>query len=388
MNILIISFDADPPHYGGVATMTNLLAKELIEKGHTCCLGYPDKTEYPSLFFKDKILLSTNNINGIKEFSQKHKFDIILSQFININYKLISLLKAPHTKVISVYHSRPMLHGLQLEGLIKIMEQNNNWLYKLYTAAKIPLLPIYKIVGKNKEKQCFLEAYQNSDKLILLSKYYFPVLKKITPQANIDKFAFIGNPVVFDEYYPIEELYKKKKKILVVCSANHVKRIPILLKIWQAIERDPICNDWSFTFVGGGDRFNHIIKRAHKMRLKRITFTGFTSPLPYYKESSIMLMTSKYEGWPMVLMEGQQMGVVPISYNSFESLQEIIDNEKNGIIIPNNNISLFIKKLKDLMMDNEKRNEMAKNAIIKSQIHSKENAINKYINLFNNLLYE
>ena len=35
MNILIISFDADPPYMGGVATMTNLLAKGFIAKGHS-----------------------------------------------------------------------------------------------------------------------------------------------------------------------------------------------------------------------------------------------------------------------------------------------------------------------------------------------------------------
>lgn len=40
MNILIISFDADPPYMGGVATMTNLLAKGFIAKGHSCTLGY------------------------------------------------------------------------------------------------------------------------------------------------------------------------------------------------------------------------------------------------------------------------------------------------------------------------------------------------------------
>lgn len=385
MNILIISFDADPPHYGGVATMTNLLAQEFIKRGHTCCLGYTEKSEYPSSFFKDKILLSWDNVHTIKEYATSHQFDIILSQFISIDYKLISLLKVPKTKVISVYHSRPMLHGLQLAGLLNIIEKSNNWLYKLYTAAKIPLLPIYKIIGKHKEKRSFYNAYQYSDKLVLLSKYFFPALKKILPHADIQKIAFIGNPVVFDECYPIEDLNEKKKKILVVCSVVKIKRIPIILKIWQAIENDPAYDDWSFTFVGNGNQFNQIIEKAQKMQLKRITFTGFASPLPYYKESSIMLMTSQYEGWPMVLMEGQQMGVVPICYNSFESLQEIIDHEQNGIIIPNNNINTFITKLKYLMSNHKERNIMARNAISSSQKHSKANTIEKYLYIFNNL---
>lgn len=385
MNILIISFDSDPPHYGGVSTMTNLLAKEFIKRGHTCCLGYPCESEYPSSFFKDKILLSNKNIVAIKKYAETHQFDIILSQFITIDYKIVSILKKSYTKVVTVYHTRPMLHGLEFEELINYIERSNNWLHRLYNITKIPLLPFYNIIRKRKEKISFYEAYRNSDKLVLLSKYFFSALKEIIPQAKINKIAFIGNPIVFEECFPIERLEEKEKKVLVVCSADHVKRIPIILKIWQSIENDSDYNEWSFTYVGDGDKFNQIKKQAKKMQLKRITFTGFTSPLPYYKESSILLMTSKYEGWPMVLMEGQQMGVVPISYNSFESLKEIIDNENNGIIIPNNDINTFIKRLKNLMFDDEKRKKMAQNAIVSSQIHSKRNTVDKYLFLFENL---
>lgn len=54
MNILIISFDADPPYMGGVATMTNLLAKGFIAKGHSCTLGYMRESEHPSNFLNKK----------------------------------------------------------------------------------------------------------------------------------------------------------------------------------------------------------------------------------------------------------------------------------------------------------------------------------------------
>lgn len=88
MNILIISFDADPPYMGGVATMTNLLAKGFIAKGHSCTLGYMRESEHPSNFFKQKIKLSESyKYSG-------NKFDIILSQFCNIRlYFTISTKK-------------------------------------------------------------------------------------------------------------------------------------------------------------------------------------------------------------------------------------------------------------------------------------------------------
>ena len=60
-------------------------------------------------------------------------------------------------------------------------------------------------------------------------------------------------------------------------------------------------------------------------------------------------MTSGFEGWPMVLMEAMPMGVVPIAFNSFESLQDIISHKENGIIIPNNDMDKYVAGLKWLM---------------------------------------
>ena len=382
MNILIISFDADPPYMGGVATMTNLLAKGFIAKGHSCTLGYMRESEHPSNFFKQKIKLSESyKYSG-------NKFDIILSQFCNIDYTLLSPLKKQETVILTAYHNRPMLHSLRIEGLLNIYHQSSNILYKLYTLSKIPFLPMYYIKGHYNEKRVFRNAYNNSDKFILLSDKFYPLLKKIIPYAQKEKVAAIGNPVVFDESYPIEELYQKKKRVLIVCSTNHVKRIPVLFKIWKAIEADNNYLDWELTFVGEGEGFKQILKLAQKMNLKRIHFMGYTSPLPFYKESSSMIMASKYEGWPMVLMEGQQMGVIPISYNSFESITDIITNEYNGIIIPNNNIKVFIKRLKALMDNPAKREQMAINAIQFSNKNTKDQTVDQYLNLFKTALNE
>lgn len=342
MNILIISFDADPPYMGGVATMTNLLAKGFIAKGHSCTLGYMRESEHPSNFFKQKIKLSESyKYSG-------NKFDIILSQFCNIDYTLLSPLKKQETVILTAYHSRPMLHSLRIEGLLNIYHQSSNILYKLYTLSKIPFLPMYYIKGHYNEKRVFRNAYNNSDKFILLSDKFYPLLKKIIPYAQKEKVAAIGNPVVFDESYPIEELYQKKKRVLIVCSTNHVKRIPVLFKIWKAIEADNNYLDWELTFVGEGEGFKQILKLAQKMNLKRIHFMD----------------------------------------NSFESITDIITNEYNGIIIPNNNIKVFIKRLKALMDNPAKREQMAINAIQFSNKNTKDQTVDQYLNLFKTALNE
>ena len=54
MNILFISFDADPPHMGGTSTVVNILAKEFKQKGHNVYLGYYNDSPHHLLTSKKK----------------------------------------------------------------------------------------------------------------------------------------------------------------------------------------------------------------------------------------------------------------------------------------------------------------------------------------------
>lgn len=383
MEILIISFDADPPLKGGVCTMTNIIAKELIKKGHHCTLGYTHETEVPSTFFSEKIKISEDNIDNILSFSKKKKFDVIITQFLFINYELLTPLKGANCKVISVYHTKPELRNTLFSTCCTNVIHNKSLTNRIYALIHLFFFPLFKIRERKKDYIMFNKAYNSSDHLVLLSESFIPFLQNIVPHAQRPKLTAIGNPIVFDETFPIGNLSQKEKKVLIVCNYNHVKRVPIMLKIWKEIEQDSDFNEWSLTFVGGGENFHKVINLAKKLKIHRIEFTGFKDPLPYYRLCSIMLMTSKYEGYPMVLLEGQQMGVVPIVYNSFESLTDIVSDRFNGIIIPNNEKNTFIQQLKVLMNNEDLRMKLAQNAITSSDLHSKEVVIEKYMHLFN-----
>ena len=90
----------------------------------------------------------------------------------------------------------------------------------------------------------------------------------------------------------------------------------------------------------------------------------------------------------MVLMECMQKGVVPIVYNSFESLTDIITDGYNGYIIPNNKPLIFIQKLKSLMQNQNMRQKMSYNCTEICSRYSLENIINQFESLFKDILYE
>lgn len=387
MNILIISHDADPPFMGGVSTVANILAKSFMSKGHFCALGYIENSEHPSVFFKYKVKLVKENRINAEQFFQTHQFDIILNQIANItDFKFLKSLPIRNCKIISAYHNRPMFVFPMLFNLIRIYHDSNNWLYKIYTLLKIPLLPYFYIKSKSKFAKTYRNIERNSDRILLLSEKFKPNWLSICPETRPEKIIAIGNPLVFENSIAESDLKLKEKLVIVVCSVNSQKRAHLLIKIWAKIEKDPQLIDWKFEFIGGGEGFGQITRLAEKMNLKRITFTGYQNTYSYYKRAAIMMMTSKYEGWPMVLMEGQQMGVVPVTYNSFESITDIINDGENGVIIPNNDQDCFVTQMKELMLNDTKREAMAANAINSSTRFNLENVIERYLEQFNTLI--
>ena len=113
---------------------------------------------------------------------------------------------------------------------------------------------------------------------------------------------------------------------------------------------------------------------------------GFQNPLKYYEKASIFLMTSAYEGFPMALIESQQNGVVPIAMDSYSSLHDIIENDKNGIIISDNDIKGFVKALKNLMQNQDKRKIMAEEGLKSCKQYNVGVIVDKWERIFNELL--
>jgi glycosyltransferase involved in cell wall biosynthesis len=74
-------------------------------------------------------------------------------------------------------------------------------------------------------------------------------------------------------------------------------------------------------------------------------------------------MTSRVEGWGLALTEAMQAGAVPIAFDSYASLRDIVEDGKTGIIVPNGNIEAFATSVINLMRDPMRRQCLAANAV-------------------------
>ena len=96
------------------------------------------------------------------------------------------------------------------------------------------------------------------------------------------------------------------------------------------------------------------------MRLQNVVFHGWGNSRQFLDENSIFMMTSRYEGLSLSLLEATATGCVPIVFNSHASLPDVIDDRKNGIIVQSDgDVDEFTEELKSLMKDDVFRKELA-----------------------------
>ena len=162
----------------------------------------------------------------------------------------------------------------------------------------------------------------------------------------------------------IDELGNKQKTVLIVTRLDEVqKRISLAIKIWKRIEEDADLKDWNFKIVGFGESEHEYRRLISQWSLKRIFLEGRQNPIRYYKESSLFMMTSLFEGWPMTLNESLQFGCVPFVYDTCASFHEIINNGENGFLITDKNEEEFYHKMREVMLDENRRMELMKASV-------------------------
>lgn len=163
------------------------------------------------------------------------------------------------------------------------------------------------------------------------------------------------------------------------------KRVHRIIETWALIEdRFP---DWRLTLVGDGVERKNLESLAKTLNLQHISFDGFADPRPYYERASILLLTSEFEGFPLVLAECMSFGVVPVVYGSYSAVYDIIRDGENGMIVKPKNVGFsandMAKAIKQIMENETKRNDMSLQAITTSRNYSIETIYKQWMSILN-----
>lgn len=380
MNILFCTTYRVSEQKGGTERITARIAQALREKGHLCFSAYKAEISEGLPLPKWEGELNATN-QSLEDYIIDHHIDVLIIQKMTREVKQIYLFREKHhlqLKIISALHFAPAYE--EIEVSFRHAWDALKTKCNLKNGLRFLLFPIYKVWYPLRNKELYQTVYKYSDIVVLLSKRFVQEYMNYAGITNNEKFITIPNALSYDEFLPIENIQNKKKQALVVSRlADPPKRIYLAIQAWAEIEKDPRLNDWGFKIVGAGPAEDSYKALTQRLGIKRIEFCGRQQPKSYYEESSLFLMTSSYEGWGLTLTEAQQFGCVPIAFDSYSSIHDIITNGENGYLVENNHIEMYTKRMIELMKNDNVRNSMAKNAIATSHRFELNSIINYWL---------
>lgn len=175
------------------------------------------------------------------------------------------------------------------------------------------------------------------------------------------------------------------KRVIAVGRYAYQKGFDLLAEAWKLVaEKHP---DWSLHLYGEGDR-DELERRIHNLGLAGTLIThGKTSHITEkYLESSIFVLSSRYEGFGLVLTEAMSCGVPPVSFACPTGPRDIITDGLDGLLVKNGDIAGLAEKICYLIENEDVRREMGRNARESVKRFKKENIMSQWMDLFEELI--
>jgi hypothetical protein len=380
MNIVFAYPTGLNPQKGGVERITDIIAKILLKRGYTIFyLNWKreqDNYEYPVpvIDLPSSNLEDPNNLEVYNRFLKENRIDVIINQHgLYEGTYFLSQVKVQNVKIISVLHSDPFGYYDHLFADLMTL-RDSSIKEKVKRVARFFLYRKVKKIIHRSLVNHYTFIQEHPQYVCLLSESYKERLEEYCDLPD-NYFISIPNPNTYENI----EIIPHKEPILLFVGRldNRSKKLFTLIDIWYRLCK--LYPQWKLIIVGDGPDKDVLINKAKD--ISNIEFKGYQDPREYYEKASIFCMTSIFEGFPMCLTEAMQFGCVPVAFDSFSAVYDIIKPGETGELVKSFDKKEYVGKLIHLIDDETYRKKLSKNAFQYVKRYDIANILPKWIEL-------
>ncbi len=280
---------------------------------------------------------------------KREKPDITVSMFCN-DAGFITRINDGSKKVLEIHFSK-----------FKRLQYNRKGLWRLADLWR----------SKQDEK-----TVRRFDKFVVLTeedKGYWGNLPNITVIPNANTFATSQAAAL------------ENKKVIAIGRYTYQKGFERLIEAWNILS--PGFPGWKLDIIGNGEERDKLQDLIHAYHLDgQVTLVSPTKSIDkVYLDASVLVMSSRYEGLPMVLLEAQAFGLPIVSFACKCGPKDIVANGETGFLVEENDIEGLARQLVKVMKDKNLRKQMGRKAKEASLRYAEDAVMAKWTALFDSL---
>lgn len=286
----------------------------------------------------------------LKKLLRELKADVVVSMFCN-DVSILPKVKDGSRKVLEIHFSRFKRQQYGRKGIWKIADE-------------IRSINDLRVVSR-------------FDRFVVLTE------EDREYWGDLDNIQVIPNARTFVLDRPAE---LTEKRVIAVGRYCYQKGLDRLIDAWDIVCRS--VDDWELHLVGDGEDRVGLQTQIDRLGLadKVVLGRAETDMKLVYASASIMALSSRYEGLPMVLLEAQAAGLPIVSYECKCGPKDVITDGGDGYLVEEGNVAQLAEKLLELINDEELRRRMGAEAYRNSVRFSEERVMAQWVELFNEVI--